>query len=52
MWLVRARRTVTAARAVADLDPDSAYVLAYDAARQACTALLAHQGLRPTMGIF
>jgi HEPN domain-containing protein len=29
-------------------DPDSAFVLAYDAARQALTALLAHQGLRPT----
>ena len=28
--------------------PDSAFVLAYDAARQACTGLLAQQGLRPT----
>jgi hypothetical protein len=29
-------------------NPDSAFVLAYDAARQACTALLAQQGPRPT----
>lgn len=29
-------------------DPDSAFVLAYDSARYAGTALLAHQGLRPT----
>jgi HEPN domain-containing protein len=29
-------------------DPDSAFVLAYDAARQALTAVLARQGLRPT----
>ena len=28
--------------------PDSSVVLAYDAARQACVALLAQQGLRPT----
>jgi hypothetical protein len=28
--------------------PDSAFVLAYDAARSAATALLAQQGLRPT----
>jgi hypothetical protein len=28
--------------------PDSAFVLAYGAACQACTALLAEQGLRPT----
>ena len=47
-WLARARRTITAARAVEQTNPDSAFVLAYDAARQACTALLAQQGLRPT----
>ncbi len=47
-WLERARRTITAARAVEQTSPDSAFVLAYDAARQACTALLAQQGLRPT----
>lgn len=29
-------------------DPAGAYRLAYDAARKACTALLEHQGLRPT----
>jgi hypothetical protein len=40
--------TVATARLALDADPDSAYVLAYDAARQALTALLAHQGLRPT----
>jgi hypothetical protein len=47
-WLDRAERTVDTAEAIAADDPDSAYVLAYDAARQACTGLLAHQGLRPT----
>jgi hypothetical protein len=47
-WLDRALETLTAARAIAKASPDSAFVLAYDAARQACTALLAHQGLRPT----
>jgi hypothetical protein len=36
------------ARLAIERDPDSAIVLAYDAARQALTALLAHQGLRPT----
>lgn len=46
-WLERARRTLRTAQAIAD-DPDSAFILAYDAARHACTALLAHQGLRPT----
>ena len=46
--LARARRTAETAQAIATDDPDSAYVLAYDATRQACTALLAHQGLRPT----
>jgi hypothetical protein len=47
-WLDRARRTIEAARAIEQTNPDSAFVLAYDAARQACTALLAQQGLRPT----
>jgi hypothetical protein len=37
-----------AARAIEQASPDSAFVLAYDAARQACTAPLAQQGLRPT----
>lgn len=44
----RAGRTLATAAEIADADPDSAYVLAYDAARYAGTALLAHQGLRPT----
>jgi hypothetical protein len=47
-WLERARQTLAAARAIEETSPDSAFVLAYDAARQACTALLAQQGLRPT----
>ncbi|HUA41739.1 MAG TPA: hypothetical protein VMA32_09240 [Streptosporangiaceae bacterium] len=47
-WLDRARQTMTAARAIEQANPDSAFVLAYDAARQACTALLAQQGMRPT----
>jgi hypothetical protein len=47
-WLDRARRTIAAARVIEQESPDSAFVLAYDAARQACTALLAQQGLRPT----
>jgi hypothetical protein len=29
-------------------DPEAAYTLAYDVARKSATALLAHQGLRPT----
>jgi HEPN domain-containing protein len=40
--------TLGTARSAVERDPDSAFVLAYDAARQALTALLAHQGLRPT----
>jgi uncharacterized protein (UPF0332 family) len=47
-WLARARRILNTARGDLAEDPASAYVLAYDAARQACTALLAQQGLRPT----
>lgn len=47
-WLTRARRTLETASGIADADPESAFVLAYDAARHACTGLLAHQGLRPT----
>lgn len=46
--LDKARRTLTTAESIARDDPDSAFVLAYDAARYAATALLAHQGLRPT----
>jgi hypothetical protein len=47
-WLERARRGLDAARILAEAAPDSSIVLAYDAARQACVALLAQQGLRPT----
>lgn len=47
-WVEKARRTVTTALAAADSDPDSAYILAYDAARFAATAVLVQQGLRPT----
>lgn len=46
--LEKATVTLTTARSAIETDPDSAFVLAYDAARQALTALLAHQGLRPT----
>ena len=46
--LQKASRTLATAGAVADEDPDSAYVLAYDAARYSGTAILAQQGLRPT----
>jgi hypothetical protein len=47
-WLDRARRGLDAAQVLAEEAPDSSVVLAYDAARQACVALLAQQGLRPT----
>jgi HEPN domain-containing protein len=47
-WLERARRGLDAAQVLAQSAPDSSVVLAYDAARQACVALLAEQGLRPT----
>ena len=46
--LEKASRTLETAGEIADQDPDSAYVLAYDAARYSGTAILAHQGLRPT----
>lgn len=46
--LAKAATTLQTARLALDSDPDSSFVLAYDAARQALTALLAHQGLRPT----
>jgi HEPN domain len=47
-WLDRARQALDAANLVAASAPDSGIILAYDAARQACVALLAQQGLRPT----
>ena len=40
-WLDRARQALDAARLVAAAAPDSSIILAYDAARQACVALLA-----------
>jgi hypothetical protein len=46
--LDQARRTAATAAALVSSDPYSAYVLAYDAARFACIALLAQQGLRAT----
>jgi|HubBroStandDraft_5_1064220.scaffolds.fasta_scaffold126394_2 hypothetical protein len=47
-WLSKARRTLSTAGGAAENDPESAFTLAYDAARFACTALLAQQGLRAT----
>ena len=49
-WMEKARQKCATARSVAGNDPESAIVLAYDAARFVCTALLAQQGLRPTSG--
>jgi hypothetical protein len=46
--LAQARSTATSAAGLVDTDTHSAYVLAYDAARFACNALLAQQGLRAT----
>ncbi len=46
--LEKAERTVQTAAGIVATDSASAYVLAYDAARHACTALLSQQGLRPT----
>lgn len=46
--LASADRHVESARRTVDADPEAAYALAYDAARKSATALLAHQGLRPT----
>lgn len=46
--LAQAARTATTAASLVGTDPYSAYVLAYDAARFACVALLAQQGLRAT----
>lgn len=47
-WLAKAHRTLATATAAAETDPDSAFTLAYDAARFACVALLTQQGLRIT----
>lgn len=45
-WLASATALLESARREVDSNPEAAYVLAYDAARKACTALLAQQGLR------
>jgi len=46
--LAQAQRTAATAASLVEADAYSAYVLAYDAARFACVALLAQQGLRAT----
>lgn len=46
--LDQARDRLKVAERAVDDDPGSAFTLAYDAARLACTGLLAQEGLRPT----
>lgn len=46
--LEMAGRHVEAAAACVSIDAVGAYAMAYDAARKAATAVLAHQGRRPT----
>jgi HEPN domain-containing protein len=46
--LEAARKTVATAAGLVEADARSAYVLAYDAARLACSALLTQQGMRAT----
>jgi HEPN domain-containing protein len=46
--LAQAQRTAGTAASLTRADAHSAYVLAYDAARFACNALLTQQGLRGT----
>jgi HEPN domain-containing protein len=46
--LAAAERHIHSARLAARHDHEGAYSMAYDAARKAATALLSHQGLRPT----
>jgi hypothetical protein len=48
VWLARAARILASAEGIAADDPESAYVLAYDAARHVCVGLLAQQGIRAT----
>ncbi len=47
-WLRKASQRLDTATAIGADDPESAFVLAHDAARFVGEALLAHQGLRPT----
>lgn len=46
--LAQARKTAATAAGLVQADAHSSYVLAYDAARFACIALLAQQGIRAT----
>src|SRR5215467_5322217 len=46
--LMQAQKTAATAAGLVQADAHSAYVLAYDAARFACIALLAQQGMRAT----
>ena len=46
--LAQAHKTAATAAGLVHVDAHSAYVLAYDAARFACIALLAQQGMRAT----
>ena len=45
-WLVSAQALLESAKRETDANPEAAYVLAYDAARKASTALVAQQDLR------
>ncbi|MBP2705484.1 HEPN domain-containing protein [Microbispora sp. RL4-1S] len=47
-WLKKAKVVLSSAQELVESDPNSAYTLAYDGARFACTGLLAQQGLRAT----
>lgn len=46
-WLASAGALLESARRESGHNPEAAYVLAYDAARKASTALVVQQGLRP-----
>ena len=46
--LQRARQLLASAGTLLETDPGTAFVIAYDAARQAGAAVLAQQGLRAT----
>lgn len=47
-FLAEAAAHMASARTISESDPAGAYQLAYDAARKACSGLLAVQGLRAT----
>jgi uncharacterized protein (UPF0332 family) len=46
--MASAQRHIASAWLTLEQDPEAAYSLAYDAGRKSATALLNHQGLRPT----